>query len=317
MTSPDTDEPIRWFLEENGYFGMPPQDTFIFSQGTMWSVDDGWQTILMEERGKLCLGPDGHGGMLAAFERSGAICDVVRRRITTLFYGQIDNPLLQVCDPVLIGSHLLDGSEATTQVARKRHPLEKVGNVAAIDGRVTIVEYSDLPGEVAECRDERDELKLWAGNLGVHLFDVAFLERMLQQRDALPFHIAHKKIPHIDSRGAPVLPSEPNGYRFERFIFDLIPHARQSLVVEGDRAEAFSPVKNSDAEPTDNARTARAAMLAADRRRLGAAGVELPDGIDVELNPYWTCESLQLTPPQVRKTLTKSAYCPAPPAVFE
>ena len=150
----------------------------------MWAVDDRFERILLESPGSLFLGPDGHGGMLAALAKSGCLADAQRRGLEHFFYGQIDNPLLQVCDELFLGSHVLAGSEMTTQVVQKRDPLERVGNVVSIDGKVQVIEYSDLPEEFARQTNPDGSLKLWAGNLAVHAFDVEFLARCSAQRKA-------------------------------------------------------------------------------------------------------------------------------------
>jgi len=287
MTSPATDAATRQFLEQHNWFGVAPQDRRVFCQATMWAVDAQFERILLEERDSLFLGPDGHGGMLAALVRSGGLEEARRRGIEHFFYGQIDNPLLQVCDELFLGSHLLAGSEMTTQVVPKREALERVGNVVTIDGKVHVIEYSDLPEAVARQTNPDGSLRLWAGNLAVHAMDMRFLARCADEPDALPFHYARKKVAYLDASGRRVEPQEPNAIRFERFIFDLLPLARRALVVEADAAEAFAPVKNSDAEGADNPRTARAALVALHRRWLREAGVEVADDVPVEINPLW------------------------------
>src|SRR5258708_37460049 len=108
----------------------------------------------------------------------------------------------------------------TTQVVRKRDPLERVGNVVSIDGHVQIIEYSDLPESAARLKNPDGSLKLWAGNLAVHVFDAQFLDRMARQADSLPFHRAKKKTPCLDANGKHVEPTTPNSNKFERVIFD-------------------------------------------------------------------------------------------------
>ena len=298
MTSPATDEPTRTFLDQHRWFGLPADDRRIFCQATMWAVDDRFERIVQESPSSLFTGPDGHGGMLAALTKTGCLADAQQRGITHLFYGQIDNPLLQVCDELFLGSHVLAGSQMTTQVVRKRDPLERVGNVVSIDGKVQVIEYSDLPEEFARQKNPDGSLKLWAGNLAVHAFDVEFLARVSKQKGALPFHHAKKKVPCLDASGNTIEPEQPNAIRFERFIFDLLPLARQALVVEADPAEAFAPVKNSDDEPTDNPKSAKAAMIAQAQHRLRAAGMEVADDIPVEINPLWAS-----TVDEIRKRL--------------
>jgi len=253
----------------------------------MWAVDEQFERIVLESPGSLFVGPDGHGGMLSALSKSGCLADAERRGIKYFFYGQIDNPLLQVCDGLFMGSHVLAGSEMTTQVIRKRDPLERVGNVTSIDGKVQIIEYSDLPEEAARRTNADGNLKLWAGNMAVHAFDVSFLARCAGQKNALPFHRAKKKARCLDASGNVIDPQQPNVLRFERFIFDLLPLARQALVVEADPAEAFAPVKNSDDEPTDNPRLAKEAMMAQARRRLREAGLHVNERVAIEINPLW------------------------------
>lgn len=260
----------------------------------MWAVDDRFERILLESPGALFLGPDGHGGMLSALANSGCLADAQKRGLAHLFYGQIDNPLLQVCDELFLGSHALAGSQMTTQVIQKREPLERVGNVVAIDGQVQVIEYSDLSAEHARQTNPDGSLKLWAGNLAVHAFDLDFLARCAKQKGALPFHLAKKKVACLDGSGHIIESEQPNAIRFERFIFDLLPHARQALVVEADPAEAFAPVKNSDDEPTDNPRTAKSALIALHRRWLEAAGAHFTGNHTVEINPLWAATAAEV-----------------------
>jgi UDP-N-acetylglucosamine/UDP-N-acetylgalactosamine diphosphorylase len=291
MTSPATDEATRTFLRDRGWFGLDERDARIFRQATMWAVDDSFEKLLLESPGSLFTGPDGHGGMLSALDRSGCLAEAQQRGIRHFFYGQIDNPLLQVCDELFLGSHVLAGSEMTTQVVKKRDPLERVGNVAMIDGKVQVIEYSDLPEEAARQTNADGSLKLWAGNLAVHAFAVEFLARCAKQKGALPFHVARKKVPYVDASGTLIETERPNAIRFERFIFDLLPLAKKALVVEVDPADAFAPVKNSDDEPTDNPKSAKAAMMAQARRWLREAEIQIGDDVPVEINPLWAAGS--------------------------
>jgi len=291
MTSPATHAATEQFLAQHRRFGLPTDDLLLFQQGTMYAVDAKSFDILLAERGEIFTGPDGHGGMLAAMSKQGVLADARRRGIDQFFYGQIDNPLLTVCDPELIGCHLLAPSELTTQVVAKTDPAEKVGVVVEIDGRTQIIEYVDLPDDLAPERLADGSLKFWAGNIAVHVFDRAFLERAAGQEGSLPFHTSRKKVPFVSAAGELVQPDQPNAIRFERFIFDLLPLAKKSLVVEVDKAVAFAPVKNDDASPTDSPKTARAAMIAQSRKLLCEAGAEVADGVAVEVNPLWAMDA--------------------------
>ena len=312
MTSSATDQQTREFLESHSYFGLPKEDVKFFRQSSMFAVDDSWQQILMSSKSELALAPDGHGGMLAAFEKTGCLADCCERGIELLFYGQIDNPLLQVCDPLLLGSHVLAKSQMTTQVVQKRRPAEKVGVLVAADGKTQMIEYSDLPAANAQETLPDGSLKFWAGSLAVHVFDRTLLEQASKQLDSLPYHIAHKKTPYINAAGEKIEPEKPNAFRFEKFIFDLLQSAECALVVEADPALAFAPVKNSDAEQTDNPRLAKLAIQALHRRWLRAAGVTIADDVPVEINPLFATSATELAAKLPARTVIKQATYFAP-----
>ena len=305
MTSPATHEPTVEYLQRENYFGLPAGDVKIFCQGTMPAVDAASGKLLLEAKDSLALSPDGHGGMLAAMLRGGVLDDIHRRELQTLFYMQVDNPLTQVCDPAFIGYHLLSGSELSTLVAAKSAPREKVGNVVSIDGRVQIIEYSELntlPDEIVLRTDASGQPVFWAGNTAIHTIDVAFLRRMAASDTALPFHRAHKKVPYLDATGQLVEPAEANAIKFERFIFDLLPWAEQAIVMEIDPAEAFRPVKNASGEATDTPETVQAAMMALHRGWLRAAGAQVADDVPVEIGPRFALDAEQ-TAQKVRPRL--------------
>ena len=294
MTSPPTHQATTEFLQENNYFGIPESDVRIFCQGTMPAVDAESGRLLLADKDELFLSPDGHGGTLIALEKSGCLQEIRQRGLEYLFYGQIDNPLIQLCDPLTIGYHILCQSEMTSQAVRKLEPSQRVGNFAAIDGRVHIIEYSDLPETLAAQRRDDGSLKFWAGSIAVHVFDVPFLERMVEKSDSLPFHLARKRVPFLGGGGKRVEPEGPNAIKFERFIFDLLPLANNAIVIEIDAADGFAAVKNAADAATETAATSQAAMIAQHRRWLEAAQIQVQDGVAVEINPRFAIDVHEL-----------------------
>ena len=294
MTSPVTHEETIDFLAENKNFGLPDDDVFIFCQGTMPAVDDKTGNLLLADRGELFKSPDGHGGTVAALEKSGAIAHMRKRGVEHLFYFQVDNPIVPVGDAELIGYHLLAESELTSIAVAKQTPEEKLGNFVMLGDRLHVIEYSDFPTDVAEKTNDDGSLKFWAGSIAIHVFGVAFLERMLSFKDALPFHIAHKKVPHLDGEGNLVEPSEPNALKFERFIFDLLPQAKSPIVVEYTEEECFAPLKNAPGAPKDTPEYVKQFMVNQHREWLEAAGAKVAEGVVVEIDPSWAVDADQV-----------------------
>ncbi|TWT56099.1 UTP--glucose-1-phosphate uridylyltransferase [Allorhodopirellula solitaria] len=294
MTSDATDAPTRDYFEANDYFGIDRDQVVIFKQGTMPAVDAASGKLLLAEQDSLALSPDGHGGTLTALARHGCLDRMHAAGHRHLFYFQVDNPLVTLCDPEFIGHHLLSSSEMTSQVIRKRYPTEKVGNVVEVDGRTHVIEYSDLPDEAAEMTDESGGLKLWAGSIAVHLFDIAFLARERNSSTSLPFHRASKKVPYLDANANLVEPSSPNATKFEKFIFDLLPAAEQTIICEVEPAKAFAPVKNADGAEADTPTLARQAMVDLHRAWIEDAGGSVATGVKVEINAQFALDPAQL-----------------------
>ena len=276
MTSAATDVATRALFADNEAFGLPTEDVFFFQQGMVQSLDfDG--RMMLERPNRIFENPNGHGGSLTALLSSGALDDMERRGVDTVFYYQVDNPLIRIADPSYLGFHLEAEAEMSCKVIRKRDPMEKVGVVARIDGKVGVVEYTEIDDEHRFATDEDGELVFWAGNAAIHIFSTAFIRQVAMSADELlPYHTSAKRIPALDDDGQLTQPSEPNGYKLERFVFDALGAARSVCLVEGDRALEYSPIKNT--EGTDSPTSARRDLIAAYRSWLDAAGIEMPEG---------------------------------------
>ena len=197
--------------------------------------------------------------------------------------------------PEFLGYHILARSEMTSQVVRKSDPLERVGNVVSVDGHLQVIEYSDLPEAVARLTNPDGSLRFWAGSIAVHIFDREFLERMQSSGGALPFHVAKKKVAHIDAAGQRIEPRSPNAIKFERFIFDLLPSAARAIVVEIDAANGFAPVKNAPGEKQDTPEAVQAAMIALHTEWLRQAGATVAPGTPVEISPLFALDAAELS----------------------
>ncbi|MCP4611637.1 MAG: UDPGP type 1 family protein [Planctomycetes bacterium] len=273
MTSPLNRANTEEIFRSNNYYGLDQKNVFLFQQGTMPNFSpDG--KILMADKANLSCSPDGHGGSLKALYQSGAIEDMKSRGVEFISYFQVDNPLINIFDPLFIGLHAIDKAEMSSRTVIKTGPFEKVGNFCLVDGRLTIIEYSDLPDELAEKRNPDGSLTIKLGSIAIHIINRAFAERLNDHGFSLPLHKALKKIPHIDERGEPLEHSEPNGVKLESFVFDAVPLASKSIILETLRPEEFAPTKN--AVGVDSVDTTRKMMIARAASWLEAADVAVP-----------------------------------------
>ena len=296
MTSKINHEATVSFFEANDYLGLSKEDVFFFSQGLVAAVDyDG--KILLSDKGEIAMTPDGHGGSLRALYRSGATEEMAKRGIDIISYFQVDNPLVRCIDPEFIGFHALRGSEMSSKMVKKTYTAEKVGLFCELEGQSLVVEYSDMPQELNDALTADGDIRFDAGSIAIHILDRGFVERLgAGTTDAkMPFHRADKKIPFVDAEGALVKPEKPNGVKFEMFVFDALPFAKNPVTIETLREDDFSPVKN--AEGLDSPKTSKEDQMRQFVRWMKAAEVEvatddtgLPE-FDLEISPLFATDA--------------------------
>jgi UDP-N-acetylglucosamine/UDP-N-acetylgalactosamine diphosphorylase len=301
MTSDVNDADTQKFFKEQKYFGLAQERVKFFVQG-MWPAlwEDG--RVILDRPGHLFMSPDGHGGTLSSLKSSGMLADMRKRGLQTVFYFQVDNPLVEIADPAFIGMHCLEGADMSVKVCSKRDPDEGLGVVVRRDGRDAVVEYTELTAEQKNARKPDGSLLYLYGSVAIHVFSVDFLTR--EAEAALPLHLAHKKVPYCDDSGKLVKPDKPNAFKFEKFIFDALPDARKAIHVAFLREDEFSPVKN--AEGNDSPAMTKRDMVRKFARWMKACGVDVPAGADgeskyrIEIDPCYAID-----PQDLRKKLKK------------
>jgi len=300
MTSPANDVATRSFFRQHGYFGLAERDVFFLVQGTMPAFDFNGK-ILLETPGGLALSPNGHGGSLTALRKSGALADMADRGVEFISYFQVDNPLVRAVDPLFIGLHAMEGAEMSAKVLPKREPLEKLGNVCVMDGKTTVIEYSDMPESLAREIAPDGHLRFSAGSIAIHVLSRGFVETLTDDGEAaLPWHRAEKKVPHVDGQGQAVKPGEPNAVKLEMFVFDALPLAKKAVVLETLRCEEFSPIKNGAGESADTLVTSLHDQVHRGANWLEQAGVLVPRDADghvaaaIEISPLFANSAAEL-----------------------
>lgn len=290
MTSQANHEETERIFQNKDYYGLDKDHVKLFPQGMMPCFSrDG--KILLSEPGRLSLSPDGHGGSLRALHTGKALADMAQRGIEYISYFQVDNPLVNVLDPLFIGLHAMDGAEMSSKAVIKCDPLEKVGNFVMADGKVAVIEYSDLPDELAQQRDNEGRLSFELGSIAIHVLSRRFVERLNSEGFSLPWHRAIKKVGYVDEQGERVEPAEPNAVKLETFVFDALPLADASVILVTSRAEEFAPIKN--ASGVDSLPSSQQMQIERAARWMEMAGIAVPrkeDGtvdILIEISPLF------------------------------
>ena len=252
MTSDENNDETVEFFEKNNYFDYPKEAVKFFIQGEMTMINTEGK-ILLNEEGLIKQAGAGHGAIFEAMRKNGIIYEMQNKGIEWVFIGGVDNVLVKMVDPVLIGLSIERNVLAAGKSVVKANPHEKVGVFCKKDGKPSVIEYSEISNELAEAVDEKGELLFGESHILCNQFNIKILEELAKNK--LPYHVAFKKATYMDEKGNIISPTEPNAYKFEAFIFDAFSSIPEMLVMRVKREEEFAPVKN--AEGVDSPETAR------------------------------------------------------------
>ncbi|MCI8641335.1 MAG: UDPGP type 1 family protein [Clostridia bacterium] len=255
MTSRENNNKTMEFFEKNRYFGYKKDvNIFFFIQGELPMIDTEGK-ILIGEDGLIKQAADGHGGIYESLVKSEMTDKMKQLGVEWVFIAGVDNCLVKMVDPVLIGTAIDRNVTVACKSIVKANPHEKVGVFCKRNGKPSVIEYSEISNEMAEAVDENGELLYGESHILCNLFNLEAVERM--GRTPLPYHSAFKKTKYIDKNGDLVVPDSPNAYKFEAFLFDAFSEFDDMAILRVKREEEFAPVKNSDDVGVDCPKTAR------------------------------------------------------------
>ena len=244
MTSKENNEATKEFFEQHHYFGYPGKIRF-FTQGElpMLSLDG---KILLDKDYQIKFAANGHGGTLLSMEKSGVIKDMKANGIGWVSINGVDNVLVQPVDPLFIGLAVKRRSKGAIKSIAKASPEERVGVICRKNGRVGVVEYTEISNQMANLRDKNGNLVYGDAYALFNLFSIEGLDMI--SNVPLPYHVAVKKADYIDANGNFIKASKPNAKKFEQFIFDIFELFSEVCVLRVRREDEFAPIKNATGE---------------------------------------------------------------------
>ena len=241
MTSEKNDGATQDFFEKHNYFGYNKDYVKFFIQDMACAVDYKGK-LLLEEKGRLATSPNGNGGWFTSMVKAGLDKDLHKRNVKWINIFAVDNVCQRIADPVFVGATILGNYECGSKVVRKVEPNEKMGLLCLEDGMPSIVEYYEMSKEMSEARAEDGSLLYKYGVILNYLFSLDKLEEIVNNK--LAVHVVEKKIPYINEKGEAISPTEPNGYKFELLVLDMIHMMKNNLAFEVVREREFAPIKN-------------------------------------------------------------------------
>lgn len=243
MTSEENNRDIVQFMEEKSYFGYPKEKVKFFTQGKLPLISPEGK-LLIDENYNIRLASNGNGSIFESMKQKHILEDMKKNGIKWVYIGSIDNVLLKMVDILLMGIAIDQKSEIATRSIFKNNARERIGSLCSKNGKIKVIEYSELPEKMIEAVDENGEILFGESHVMCNLFSLEALEKISTRK--LPYHSAFKKYSYIDETGTLIMPEEPNAYKFEYFIFDSFEFFDQISILRGKREEDFAPVKNKE-----------------------------------------------------------------------
>ncbi len=241
MTSEKNNTATVDFFKENNYFGYPAGYVHFFVQEMAPATDRNGR-VYMESESRIATSPNGNGGWYISLKRAGLDKLLAAENVEWFNVFAVDNVLQKIADPCFIGATIEQNCVCGSKVIRKADRDEKVGVLCLEDNHPSIVEYYELTDDMKDAVDEKGEPAYNFGVILNYLFRIKELDEIVAQK--LPLHIVEKKIPYIDENGEMVSPDEPNGYKFETLILDMIKLLDSCCAYEVVREKEFAPIKN-------------------------------------------------------------------------
>lgn len=245
MTSTENNERTVKFFEEHNYFDYPKEKIKFFKQGNLPLIDESGK-LLVDENLHIKYAADGNGCIYKSMKTDGIIDDMKKNNIKWVFIGAVDNALLNMVDPILVGLTAYEGNKIGSKSVVKRNPEEPVGVFCKKNSKPAVIEYTELPKEMAIEVDEEGELLFGESHIMCNLYSIEALDEI--SNNNLPYHSAHKKAPYMDENGEVIKVNKPNAYKYEAFIFDGFSFFDNISILRGRREEDFAPVKNAEGE---------------------------------------------------------------------
>lgn len=252
MTSPQNHQETITFFEEKEYFDYPKQCIKFFKQDDLPLMDKNGKLILGKD-GLIKQASDGNGGIFYSMAEKGILDELKKKKIEWIFIGSVDNLLVKYVDTLLLGLAIEKQVKIATRTVLKNNPQERVGVLCKKNGKVKVIEYTEIPEEMRLAVNENGEILYGESHIMCNLFNIEAIEKASTKE--LKYHVAEKKAEFIDKDGNLVKPEEPNCYKFEKFIFDSFCLFDEIAILRGKREEDFAPIKN--AEGVDSPKTAK------------------------------------------------------------
>lgn len=234
MTSKSNNDSTIEYFEEHNYFNYPKDKIMFFTQNELCILDEEGNLVL-ENKYTIKKESNGNGDIFKSFKDNSLNCYLDDIEWISVF--GIDNIILDIIDPLFIGLSIYNNTLIASKSISK--PItDKDWVFARVDNKPTIIKPTFLSDEMKNSSNYNQT------NILSHLFNKnAFIKL---EEVILPYHRVYRKNRFLDKHGNIINPDKPNSFKFEKLIFDAFYHFDDMTLLEVEKADEFSPIKDKE-----------------------------------------------------------------------
>ena len=241
MTSVYNDEKTKEFFKEKAYFGYPEKSIKFFKQGLLPLINTE-EKLILEELYKIFEASNGNGDVFNALKRTKMINDMNKRKIKWVSFSGIDNVILDIVDPLLLGLTIFNNCNVSSKTIKKMDVNSKDWVFAKKNGKPSIIDSCYLNDEMKVAKDTNNHDMYREINILAHIFSFSAIKLLANKK--LPYHRAFKKNNFVNEEGMKQVPETPNTFKFETFIFDAFSFFDKMVLLRVKEENEFAPIKD-------------------------------------------------------------------------
>lgn len=241
MTSEENDKQTKQYFSKHNYFDYPKYKIKFFTQDKLPLITTNGK-IILQETYLIKEASNGNGNVFNSMKKHKIIDHMEKNNIRWVSFGGIDNVLLKNIDPLLLGLSIKNNYEIASKSIFKQEPLEKTAVYCKKYGKPSILNYDNIDLELSLSKYRNGMYKYREANMLSHLMNINAIKKVSDIK--LPYHRAYKKNAFVNSEGVKEVPSDPNSFKFENFIFDAFSYFDDMLLMRVSADEEFAPIKD-------------------------------------------------------------------------
>lgn len=241
MVSPENKKQTIDYFKQHNYFGYPKEYITFFIQDTIPLIDVNGK-IVLQDYYKIKEVSNGNGNVFKAMKKYNIITDMKKKNIKWVFFAGIDNILTKHVDPLFLGMTIDFKMQVGSKSIFKKDPLSNTAVYCRKNGKPAILDYDEIDLNLSETKDKNGAFVYREANVLAHLMNIKAIEYVSTK--SLPYHRAYKKNPIINEEGTKIVPTSPNTFKFENFIFDSFSFFDNILLLRVKEEEEFAPIKD-------------------------------------------------------------------------